>query len=230
MQRSFPQNRVSNKRKTCLAAVVGRDGSWRKKRPDLFENRTLWDPDSISTIAWGNRVPLTTEKNPQYGKGRNPVKLQPLAFEHQACYGVPPSIKMFPVPFPLCLSFHLGGRASLCLSSSWPQRWGCQRRVMAITMVVLWCIHFLPAVTTREEPLAERVSASFKLYICSYLSVHTTREAISLSSDAGICLLVLFVLEGLWFRRLESESLRMKMSSCILRRKEVAVCSLRCQH
>lgn len=68
---------------------------------------------------------------------------------------------------------------------------------MAIIMVVLWCIHFLPAVRTRKEPLAERVSASFKPYICSRLSVHTTWDAISLSSYAGICLLILFVLEGL---------------------------------
>lgn len=119
---------------------------------------------------------------------------------------------------------------SLCLSSSWPQCRDCQRRVMAIIMVVLWCVHFLPAVTTRKELLAERVSASSKLYICSHLSVHTTWDAISLSSCAGICFLVLFVLEGLWFQRLTSQSLWMKMSSCILKRKEREVCSLRYQH
>lgn len=101
---------------------------------------------------------------------------------------------------------------------------------MAITMVVLWCIHFLPAVRTRRDPLAGRVSASFEPRICSHLSVHTTRDATSLSSCAGICLLVPLVLGGLGFRRLKSESLWMKMSSHILKRKEVDVCSLRYQH
>lgn len=113
----------------------------------------------------------------------------------------------------------LEGSMSLCLSSSGPQSQDSQHRVTAIVMVVLWHIRFLPAVTTRKEPLAERVSASFKLYICSRLSVQTTWDAISPSPHAGICLLVLFVRKGLWFQMLKSQSLWMKMPSSILKRK-----------
>lgn len=128
---------------------------------------------------------------------------------HEVCH---PSLRFFPVPCQLP-QLPPGRVEESCLSSSWPQCWDSQYRVMAISMVVLWCIHFPPAVITRKEPLAEGFFASFKLYICSHLSVHTTWDATSLSSCAGICLLVLFVLEVLWLRRLTSKSLWMKMYS-----------------
>lgn len=139
------------------------------------------------------------------------------------------SLWFFPTAFPIASASAWKGRG-VCLSRSGPQSWDSQHRVMAIVMVLLWHIHFLPAVTTRKEPLAERVSASFKLYICSRLSVQKTWDAISPSPCAGICFLVLFVLKGLGFRKVEIESLWMKMPLCILKRKEVEMCSLHYQH
>lgn len=107
-----------------------------------------------------------------------------------------------PSASPVPLSSHLGGWMSLCLSHPWPHRWGCQRRVMAISMVVLWRIHFLPAVISRKDSLAGACSCQLPAvhlftFVCSHnmgcklpfllrwhLSAHTICPGRALTSEA----------------------------------------------